>query len=171
MLETTRVLCICATTDDAHPSRLGRLQESAVAGDGTIVMLESYPPQVMLQGGFGDVLFEATAGTFSGNTGCGDSRATTSGDRSVTFNPPDSNVYTIRAVYASAHGAVNVVEMSVGSAASGCPEDLVKHSQHRCRVYRFRGRAADQMALPCNRRTPMVSSMSMICSPCSPVRL
>ena len=98
-----------------------------MAGDATIVMMESFPPQVSLQGGFGDVVFEATAGTFAGgNTGCAGSRATTSAGQSVTFNPPDSGVYTIRAVYASSHGAVSVAtEMSVGSAASGCPEDLV----------------------------------------------
>lgn len=98
----------------------------AVAGTATIGMMESFPPQVNLQGGFGDVVFEATAGTFSGGqTGCGGSRAVASAGASVTFNPPDDGVYTIRAAYASAHGAVSIAaEMAVGVSSSGCGSDM-----------------------------------------------
>lgn len=101
-------------------------QATAVAGSATIGMMESMPPQVNLQGGFGDVVFEATAGTFSGGqTGCGGSRAVVSGGASVTFNPPADGVYTIRAVYASAHGTVSVAaEMAMGAASSGCGSDM-----------------------------------------------
>ena len=104
------------------------VQAPTVAGDATISMMESFPPQVALQGGFGQVVFEATAGTFGGdNTGCGGSRATAPAGASVVFRPPDNGVYTIRALYASRHGQVSVAaEMVVGgSGGSGCPEDLV----------------------------------------------
>lgn len=88
-------------------------------------MMESFPPQVSLEGGFGDVVFEATAGTFDGDqTGCGGSRAVVSAGSTVTFNPPDSGVYTIRAAYASRHGQVSIAsEMAVGAATSGCGTD------------------------------------------------
>lgn len=106
-----------------------RLQEPAVAGSGTIVMMESSPPQVALQGGFGDVVFETTAGAFEGRSiGCGGSRAVASAGSSVTFQPPVTDqLYTIRALYASAHGQVSVAaEMVVGlPGGSSCPEDLV----------------------------------------------
>jgi len=133
-------LIASATTVAGHASymlessRCGRdlsvgatiMGETAVAGSATIGMMESMPPQVSLQGGFGDVVFEATAGTFSGGqTGCGGSRAVVSGGASVTFNPPADGVYTIRAVYASAHGAVSVAaEMAMGAASSGCGSDM-----------------------------------------------
>jgi hypothetical protein len=69
---------------------------------------------VSLQGGSGDVVFEATAGTFtSGQTGCGGSRAVVTGSASVTFSPPADGAYTITAAYASAEGAVSIVTNSI----------------------------------------------------------
>jgi hypothetical protein len=84
----------------------GITQASAVAGSATITMTGA---SVSLQGGSGDVVFEATAGTFTaGQTGCGDSRAVVSSTDSVAFSPPADGAYTIRAAYASAHGAVSI---------------------------------------------------------------
>jgi hypothetical protein len=97
-------------------------------------MQETAPPSVILIGGSGyETVYEATAGTFSGGsgrtsgTGCGGSRAyvTDGASTPITFTPPADGVYTIRAVYANAHGAVSVAdEMVMGAAAGGCPEDV-----------------------------------------------
>jgi hypothetical protein len=84
------------------------------------------PPQACIAGiGDASVVFEATAGSFTGSqTGCDDTRAVISGEGCVTFNPPADGVYTIRAAYASRHGAVSIAEEFAAGAAGGCGSDI-----------------------------------------------
>jgi len=101
------------------------LQATATASPHTIAMAESFPPQISLPGASGEVLFEASVGTFAAGaqTGCGGTRSWVRAGQSVAFNLPDDvSTYTIRAVHADAHGAVSVAEMVVGG--SSCSEDI-----------------------------------------------
>ena len=108
LLSPSHLCCVCGCCASVDAA----LQAPAVAGAATITMAGT---SVSLQGGSGEVIFEATAGTFSGDqTGCGDSRVVVSGTASVTFSPPADGAYTIRAAYASGYGAVSIAqELSV----------------------------------------------------------
>ena len=104
---------------DVHYLLFRIAQNTAVAGTGSIVMDAN---MISLSGGFGQVVFETTAGTFGGaDLGCSATRAWRSAGSSVAFTPPADGVFTIRALYASGYGAVSVAAEYV--AGDSCLED------------------------------------------------